>query len=550
MKLPKLEDMTLRQKIGQTACFRHQYLHRIKDYKEYFSNNQVGFLWPMRHDTEYYKEFQEKKGNPELLGLKDNMFIDVVNEMSKNMLIPVMPVVDASQGMTKGIFDKHGELTTVLGIGATNTPEYAYKYANLLGKDLSSVGFRWLWSPVADNPGKYLDTRCFGCNVEDNCQMLSSFVQGLQDAGVAGSAKHFPGSDPLEYRDSHFCTASYTLSLEEWEKTQGKEFKSCIDAGVASIMVGCHTFRAVDDSTVNGVLRPAALSKKIVTGLLKEKMGFDGVVISDDVTMKGFMAVFAPKRLYVEMLNAGVDVLLGPVDLDYVDIVEQAVLNGEIPESRIDDACSRILKMKEKFLSVQPVPYLTEETRDGIKKEMSEFCSEVAKKGLTLTANHLNLIPIKEKEVRNVKIFYIGYSDQCFENLQYMVDEFEKHGATCTLKKGIDASDPATLKDCDLVVYATYIGMHAPAGGQFFYGDECRMMYNVMTENVERSVAVSFGCTDVYFNYFTAAPAYVNCYSTTPEIIRGFVKGLYGELEFNSYNPCPLNPITRTNEVY
>ena len=550
--LPRLEDMTLREKIGQTVCFRHHYLYKIKDYEEYFSKNPVGFLWPMAHDKEYYKEFQEKKGNPELLGLKDNMFIDVVNEMSKYMRIPVMPVTDASQGIAKSMFDGHGALPTVLGLGATDDPELAYKYANLLGQDLSTLGFRWLWSPVCDNSGKYLGTRNFGCEPEHNKKMLTAFINGLQNSGVAGSAKHFPGADPYEYRDSHFCTASMTLSLEEWEATQGKEFQACIDAGVASIMVGHKTFRAVDDTRVNGALLPSTISYKIVTGLLKEKMGFKGVVVSDDMSMKALTAIYPHDKLYIEMLKAGIDVVLGPLELDYIDIVEKAVLSGELSESRIDDACARILAMKEKYgsLQPQPVPYLTEEKRDGIKAEMEEFCTEVAKKGLTLTANHLNLIPVKKEEVKNVKIFYIGYSDLCFDNLKYMVDEFEKHGATCSVKNGIDFSDPATLKDYDLVVYATYVSMHAPAGGQFFFGKECRMMFNVMTENVERSVAVSFANTDVYFNYFTAAPAYVNCYSLNPESIRGFVKGLYGEIEFNSYNPCPLNPITKTDEIY
>jgi len=390
------------------------------------------------------------------------------------------------------------------------------------------------------------------CDYENNRRMLTAFIHGVQAAGVATGAKHFPGKDPYDRRDSHFCTSGYSQSFETWKNTQGIEFQTCIDAGVDSIMVGHSTFRAVDNTRVNGVLLPSTLSYKVVTELLKGQMGFEGVVLSDDSDMKALTAIYTQEKLYVEMLKAGVDMVLGPHRLDYIDIVEKAVLEGEIAEERINDACLRVLKMKDKYglLEHNVIPHPTEEQREKLSVQIQELNKKIAEKGLTLTANRTSFVPVNKQNIRRVKIVYIGYSEACYEHLRYAVEEFSCHGAQCDLQRGFCEADNDTLQDYDLIIYATYIGFHAPTGGQAFFGEECHMMRQIMTANVEKSVGVSFGNTDIFFNYFTAAPTFVNCYSYNKETMEGLVKGLYGELSFTDYNPFPLNPITRTNDVY
>jgi len=552
MAVPKMEELTLREKIGQTVVLRHTHLREITDIEAYFSENPVGFMWLMGLPKEVYRAVETECGNPELLGRRDDMYINLLNKMNRCMRVPLMPALDAMQGIDPAKFEDHEGLPSFAGLGATRDTDLAYRYGKVLGDDIHSIGFRWLWSPVADNSGRFSGTRTLSADTELNCEMLPAFIRGLQAAGVASGVKHFPGTDPYEYRDSHFCSASYSQSFEYWKKTQGREFQACIDAGADSVMVGHKTFRAVDDTCVNGAMLPCTLSHKVVTGLLKEKMGFDGVVLTDDADMKGLTAIYTEEKLYVELLRAGIDVVLGPTRLDYIDIIEKAVHDGELPESRIDDACRRVLRLKEKYglFDEGEVPHPTEEQRATIKKNISRLCEDVAEKGLTLTANRIGAVPFKRETVRRVKIFYIGYSAQCFENLRYAAEEFARHGAECEIQEGYTKSDTATLKEYDLILYATFIGFHAPAGGPFFFGKECRMMWDVMKEERERSVAVSFGNTDIFFNYFTAAPTFVNCYSFNKETMEGLVKGLYGEITFTDYNPFPLNPITRTDEVY
>ena len=548
----KIKDMTLREKIGQTVIFRHDLLKDITDIEGYFSNNPIGSTWPMDHDKEVYRLFETQMGNPELKGYKDDMYINHINIINKYLRIPVIPAVDASNGIVPTKFEGHAELPTSANLGATKNPDFAYRYAKVLGEDLRSIGFRWLWSPVADNAGVFTGTRVMSCDFENNKELLPAFIRGMQEAGVATGTKHFPGPDPYDRRDSHFCTSRNGLDFDTWMKTQGREFQVCIDAGVDSVMVGHRTFRAVDDTRVNGALLPSTLSYKVVTELLKGKMGFKGVVLTDDCDMKALTAIYPQDKLYVEILRAGVDVVLGPTRLDYIDIVEKAVLNGELPESRIDDACSRVLKMKEKYglLEHRELPHPTEEERDAIREKIHTLSREISEKSLTMTANRIVFVPINNKKIKKVKIVYIGYSDQCYDNLQYAVKEFERHGAQCDVQNGFKAEDNNYLEQYDMIVYATYIGHFAPAGAQAFVEDKSAMMRQIMTACVEKSVGVSFGNPDIFFNYFTAVPTFVNCYSYTPENMESFVKGLYGEITFTDYSPYPLNPITRTNDVY
>ena len=551
---PRLEDLTLREKIGQTACFNHNVRFKeIEDLPGYFKENPIGVLWSTSANKDSYYRVEAARGNPELEGNLEDMFVNFINTVNSCMRIPIMPVMDASIGITQNIFPGHHKLPSSSSLGAANDPELTYRYSRLLGEDMHSFGFRWLWRPVADNSGKFGDSRRLSTDFEINKVHLEAMVNGLQDAGIAACAKHFPGADPYEYRDSHFCTSSYAQSYEYWESTQMREFQACIDAGVASVMIGHKTFKAVDDTRVNGNLLPCTLSYKVITELLKEKMGFKGVVITDDISMKALTAIYPYEKMYVELLRAGNDVLLGVKHMNYIDIIEAAVLSGELPESRIDDACQRVLDMKERFglFEQGELPYLTDAQRESLDARIGEVARDIAAKGLTLTANKTNFLPLKAEKIQKVKLVYIGYSDPLYKNLQkYAVDEFARHGAVCEVQRGFAAKDNETLDQYDLIVYATYIGMHAPAGGKFFFGDECKMMRQIMTVGTEKSVGVSFGDPDIFFNYFTAANTFVNCYSTNEETIEGFVKGLYGELEFKGGIPFLLNPIKRNNEVY
>lgn len=550
-----VKDLTLREKIGQTCVFRQWQLRNMKSIEtieEYFTNNPAGFIWPSHITDDMYMVTEPVHGNPDLKGKKDDWQINLINTLNKYMRVPIMPVTDA--GIT-GEFTDHGQFPAVASLGGANDTELAYKYGHTQGRDLHAIGFRWLWSPVADNPGHFTETRTMSNDREVNGKLMSAFIKGVQDAGVMACVKHFPGHDPYDTRDTHFCTSGYFQSLKEWNATQRKDFQACIDAGVDSVMIRHATFEDVDDTRVNDVLLPATVSHKIVTGLLREEMGFKGVVVTDDMTMKAMTAVYPDaKKLYVETLKAGVDVILGPV-MNYIDLMEEAVRDGELDESVLDAACERILAMKEKYglFDESKLPHPTDELQKEIKDTIHDVSKAISEKGISLCANRTGFLPVKKENIKKVKIVFIGYSDKCYENLEkHAVEEFAAHGAICDIQKGFYKEDNIPLAEgkYDLIVYATFIGMWRPTGAPFFFEDECRAMRRIMTVDPEKSIGVSFGNTDIFFNYFTAAHTFINAYSTNPETIRSFVRGLYGEVQFTDFHPFVLNPISRTNDVF
>lgn len=550
MKL-RIEDLTLREKIGQTAIFRFDTLREIDDFKKYFKENPVGASWSMVNRPDIYERLAELLGKDYSETYVDDKYKDYLNMVNELQRVPIVSVIDAESGIGGGNFPGHEKLPSPISLGASKSKELAFEYGKALGKDLRLAGVRWYWGPVADNAGVYKGPRALTADNEVNCELLAEMIRGVQSEGVAACAKHFPGSDPLEYRDSHFCANVYSQSYEYWEENQGKEFKACIDAGVASIMVGHKSFRAVDDTMVNGALLPATLSHKILTGLIKEKLGFKGVVITDDVYMKAMSGVYGLKRGYIESIKAGADMILGPVEPEYIDIIEEAVKNGEISEERINDACQRVLDMKERFglFDLETYTYPTEQEREEAREGIREVSRKITENSITLVANHNNLLPINPKKIKKVKLVYIGYSELCFDNLKYAAEEFEKHGAVCDIQRDFCKKDNETLKDYDLIIYSTYIGHHQPKGGMHFYGKECDVMRSIMIEELDKSMGVSFGCTNIYFEYFSTAKTFVNAYSPNKAAIVNFVKALYGETPFGNYHPFPLNPINRTNDI-
>ena len=147
----------------------------------------------------------------------------------------------------------------------------------------------------------------------------------MQKNGVASAVKYFPGQDRFDYRDAHLSPKVISTELDEWEKEQGRVFYEAIDSGVSCVVVGHAAFPAVDDSVLKGKFRPASVSEKIVTDLLKNKMGFKGVVITDKLSVAGITSRYDDYAdMVIDFVNAGNDIL-SDIEKTAGDIIENAV---------------------------------------------------------------------------------------------------------------------------------------------------------------------------------------------------------------------------------
>ena len=221
-------------------------------------------------------------------------------------------------------------------------PETAYQNALTIGRDMTSCLFNTDSAPVADvwtNPANtVIGDRAYSDDFNEAAELVASAVRGFTDAGVVCCLKHFPGHGDTD-TDTHEGAAVVNKSLDELRAGELLPFVSGIEAGADMVMIGHITFTALDDV-------PATISQAVISGLLRDELGWDGVVITDSLDM-GALAGYDSGEVCVRYLEAGGDILLGVPDLGTaVGAIESAVAEGRLTEQRIDESVLRVLSLK------------------------------------------------------------------------------------------------------------------------------------------------------------------------------------------------------------
>lgn len=542
MKKPLLSELTLREKIGQMGNYRNW------DIVDKIRNNHkdlplIGSIWAMGAlDMKVINMADESTG--EKIPAKSQW--EFLHEFNKQTKIPTILAMDSTKGIKGAFYD----LTTVSDsptVGATGSEELSYKLGVCKANQLKCAGAQWLWGPEEDLASRNSAVnlgRKFSDNPDLVIKLANAQNKGIQSVNVAATAKHFPGEDELEYRDPHVSASMLHISVEDWWEKQGRVFKEIFDDGVYSVMVGHQSFPACDNTKINGNYVPSTASYKVVTELLKGEMGFDGVVITDAIGMHSLMDMFGDHiRISIECIKAGCDVILGAQG-EFIDGVEQAVLNGEIPMSRIDDACQRILDMKEK-IGVFDAP-LEEMNKDEIVSECNNLTQEISKKSLSLVCDNNQLLPLNPEKHKNFTIVYSGYGQGIFESLEFMKDELLKHGAKrVNIVQGLKTRPDAEKcsSESDIMLYVAHIGCHQPRGGSTFQDDEFLTFYHTTVGNQKgKRIGVSIGSPFVYFDYYEDFDCFVNAYNSTEATQRSFIKAIFGEIPFEGCHPFKLIP--------
>lgn len=230
-------------------------------------------------------------------------------------------------------------------IGATGDTEQAYLVGSTIGGYLRDLGFNLDFAPVADvnsNPNNtVIGQRAFSSDALVASQMVATAVQGFTDSGILCCLKHFPGHGDTA-TDSHLGYAQTDKTLQEMEQLEFLPFVSGIDAGAPMVMVGHITAPNVTDDGL-----PASLSAEFITGILRQQLGFTGVVTTDALNMGAITQSYSPGEAAVAAISAGVDLLLMPEDFqEALNGLTFAVEDGTISESRIDESVLRILRAK------------------------------------------------------------------------------------------------------------------------------------------------------------------------------------------------------------
>ena len=232
-------------------------------------------------------------------------------------------------------------------VGARGDPAQAREVAEQMGRELLRAGVNTDLAPVVDTGfGAAIGTRSFGEDPELVAEMGAASVEGFESAGVVSAAKHFPNHGPAT-SDSHVSLPMVDHDLETLRSYDLPPFEAAVRAGVPMVMVGHLLYPAIDPE------RPASLSSEAI-GMLRGELGFDGVVVTDDLAMAGATGGGPPPRAAVEAVKAGADLLLisSPPQrqADAYDAVVEAVESGELPRERVETSVERVLRVKEDYL--------------------------------------------------------------------------------------------------------------------------------------------------------------------------------------------------------
>ncbi|MYT30503.1 MULTISPECIES: glycoside hydrolase family 3 protein [unclassified Streptomyces] len=311
--------------------------------------------------------------------------------------VPVLISTDQEHGIVARIGAPATLLPGAMALGAGGSVEDARAAGRISGQELRAMGLRQDYAPDADvnvNPANpVIGVRSFGADPQAVARMVAAQVGGYQGAGVAACAKHFPGHGDTD-TDSHVGLPYIHHTAEEWERLDAPPFKAAIAAGIDSVMTAHIVVPALDPSG-----DPATLSRPIVTGILRERLGYDGVVVTDSLGMEGVRVKYGDDRVPVLALRAGVDQLLNPPDLSVAHTaVVRALRDGELSEREIDAKLLRILLLKERR-GLFADPYTSREQVDRVVGTRAHrvAADRIADRTTTLLRNDDGVLPLSRR---------------------------------------------------------------------------------------------------------------------------------------------------------
>lgn len=399
-----LASLSLRDRVGQMVM--------VWVLGDYTSNGDSSFAEVRRWITnDHIGGVSMSLGTPIEVAAK-------INAMQRIASVPLIVSSDLEPGLGRlegGVFSHYlmdaGSATVFpsnMAIGATGRDEDARDVGHAIGEEARAVGIQIDFAPVVDvnnNPNNpVINTRSFGENPARVARLSALFVRGLQETGTVATAKHFPGHGDTDV-DSHVGLPIVAATMSRLDSIELVPFRAAIAAGAGLVMTAHIALPAVaGDSTT-----PATLSPRIITGLLRDSLGFGGVTITDAMTMEGVGKGYTTEQSSVLAVQAGADILLKPSDpTRAIDAVVAAVERGEIARSRIDSAARHVLALKARVgLTANRYTDL-EALREIVGSPAHRaLAAEVARRAITLLRDQQTLIP-----ARGVRALVIQYAPE------------------------------------------------------------------------------------------------------------------------------------------
>ncbi|MBN1153834.1 glycoside hydrolase family 3 C-terminal domain-containing protein [candidate division KSB1 bacterium] len=429
-----------------------------------------------------------------------------------------------------------------MGMTAIGDLDLTYKIGLTIAKQLNAMGVTQMYSPVCDvniNPkNPEIGVRSFGDDPETCAKHAVALIKGLQDGGIAATAKHFPGRGDST-TDAHDVLDVIKAEKKRMQEVELVPFKAAIEAGVKAIMTGHSVYPAYDDKF------PTTLSEKILTGLLRNELGFDGVIVSDAIGMAAILKKWPLPQACAMAIKAGCDTILLKADDESRSQcffgIKQAVENGEITEGRLNEAVTHLLNMKyDQGLFKKAGKMDPEKVRTITRsKSIIDFSHNIAKKALLLMRNYDNILPLNPEQkilVIEQRIPYEFVGKDPYHHTHMFCEAMVNHSTNLILADTEFSAFEDEIKEClelakqaDLVVMTNYYARIVKSGNN-------QLLVQKLKKAGHKVVVVT---NYPYIEGTTVEADAVVCnFSATPDSIRVSTDLLFGKIK-----TCPTTKL-------
>ncbi|HMP14674.1 MAG TPA: glycoside hydrolase family 3 N-terminal domain-containing protein [Saprospiraceae bacterium] len=457
--------------------------------------------------------------------------VALINRYQALSKVPLMMAIDGEWGLGMRMRETTISFPRQLTLGAIQNNELIYKMGAEIANQLKRTGITVNFAPVVDvnnnakNP--VIHTRSFGENRENVAAKSFEYMKGMQDHGVLACAKHFPGHGDTDV-DSHLDLPVINHSPERLDSIELYPFRVLAQHGVGSMMVA-HLHVPALDRRPN---RPTTLSRSTVTGLLKEKIGFEGLIFTDALEMKGVTKHFKSGQVEAEALMAGNDVLVLPENMETaIREVKQYLRDGRLSRAQLEISVKKVLLAKYRLQLTHFTPIATDSIIEDINNANAlALKRQLYEHALTLVRNEDNMLPFNRF---NRKMASLSIGASTITPFQTTLSEYAKIPHFHTGKE-VSAGLQRQLRDQDLVIISLH-GMSASAGQSYGISQSARNFIDNLRKQT-KVVLVVFG-TPYSLQYFDDVNWLLEAYEEDPLAQEAAAHALFGSIAMQGKLP-------------
>lgn len=467
-----------------------------------------------------------------------------LNQLQRRSRLPLLITADLEYGTAMRLVGGTA-FPEPMAFGATGRELDAYELGRVTAIEARAVGIQMTFSPVGDlnsNPlNPIINTRSFGEDPDDVSRLISAYIRGASEHGLFTTVKHFPGHGDVGV-DSHL-----QLPVEQgcWNRLDTLElvpFRAAIQAGATAVMVAHILFPCFE----HGDSLPATLSRPITTGILRDSLGFKGLIVTDALTMGAIVNRYGAGQSAVKAFLAGSDILLMPANLDSARAAMLAALaQGRVTQARLDSSVRRILDLKvraglfrRRTVVLDSIPYVVGQ------QAFQDLADDIARRSLTLVTRG----PLEAVRAHRGRMALITYADEFNQSIgDLLTDSLRAEGDTVTPFRIYPPSGPASYDSAraviarnPVVVFATGVRPIA-FHGNVALPDSLAGLMDVVSQT-KPTVLVSFGSPYLQNQLPSFGGAYLLAWSDVPATERAVADALTGQTPITGRSPVALSP--------